>query len=159
TVVTWTQRVLRDYVLPELSPTVVINWLTEPDHSQHGVGVGSPAAREALRHDDREIAGVLAALDAVGAVESTDVLVVSDHGFSSNTSGVDVAGELVAAGLKTSSDSTDVVLASSGQAVGLHVEGHDAGRVAALARFVQSRDWGGVLFTAGRRPGDPHGSV
>src|SRR5215510_14252350 len=37
-VVTWTQRVLREYVLPELSLTVVLNWLTEPDHSQHGVG-------------------------------------------------------------------------------------------------------------------------
>ena len=58
-VVTWTQRVLREYVLPELRPAVVINWLTEPDHSQHGVGVGSPSARAALRHDDREIALVL----------------------------------------------------------------------------------------------------
>ena len=58
-VVTWTQRVLREYVLPELQPAVVINWVTEPDHSQHGVGVGSPSAREALRHADREIAQVL----------------------------------------------------------------------------------------------------
>ena len=33
--VAWTQRVLREYVLPELAPDVVINWLTEPDHSQH----------------------------------------------------------------------------------------------------------------------------
>ncbi len=62
--VNWTQRVLREYVLPELAPDVVINWLTEPDHSQHHVGVGSPAAREALRNGDREIAQVLAGLDA-----------------------------------------------------------------------------------------------
>src|SRR5262245_49590703 len=33
--VIWTQRVLRDYVLPDLKPDVVINWLTEPDHLQH----------------------------------------------------------------------------------------------------------------------------
>jgi arylsulfatase A-like enzyme len=49
--VTWTQRVLREYVLPELRPAVVINWLTEPDHTQHHLGVGSPGARRALRHD------------------------------------------------------------------------------------------------------------
>ena len=40
---------LREYVLPELAPDVVINWLTEPDHSQHTLGVGSPSARASLR--------------------------------------------------------------------------------------------------------------
>jgi predicted AlkP superfamily pyrophosphatase or phosphodiesterase len=143
--VTWTQRVLREYVLPELAPAVVINWLTEPDHSQHHVGVGSPAAREALRHDDREIAQVLDGLHAA----STSVLVLSDHGFTTNTAGVDVAGALVEAKLKAAADSTDVILASSGQAVALHVDGHDPDRIARLARFIQAQDWGGVTFAAG----------
>lgn len=156
-IVTWTQRVLREYVLPEVAPAVIINWLTEPDHSQHVAGVGSPAAREALRHDDREIAQVLATLDGLGRLGSTAIFVVSDHGFTTNTAGVDVTRELIEAGLKAAPDSPDVVLASSGQAVGLHVAGHDAGRIAQLARFVQSRDWGGVVFTAGRGPGDPQG--
>jgi predicted AlkP superfamily pyrophosphatase or phosphodiesterase len=143
--VTWTQRVLREYVLPELAPAVVINWLTEPDHSQHHAGVGSPAAREALRNDDREIAQVLVGLHAA----STSVVVVSDHGFTTNTAGVDVAGALVLAKLKAAADSTDVILASSGQAVALHVDGHDAERIARIARFIQSQDWGGVIFAAG----------
>jgi hypothetical protein len=60
---------------------------------------------------------------------------------------VDVAGALVAAGLKAARDSTDVILASSGQAVALHVEGRDPERVARLARFVSAQDWGGVVFT------------
>jgi arylsulfatase A-like enzyme len=157
--VAWTERALRESVLPDARPDVVINWLTEPDHTQHDVGVGSPSAREALRHDDGEIARVLATLGELGLLESTDVLVVSDHGFTTNTTGVDVTGELVAAGLKTAADSSDVVLASSGQAVGLHVEGHDATRIASIARFVQSREWGGVVFTAGRGPGDHRGVV
>src|SRR5213593_1982309 len=91
-VVAWTQRVLREYVIPELVPDVVINWLTEPDHSQHHLGVGSPSSREALANDDREIARVLATLDDLGLTPSTDVLVVSDHGFTSNTGGVDRLG-------------------------------------------------------------------
>jgi predicted AlkP superfamily pyrophosphatase or phosphodiesterase len=143
----WTQRALREIVLPELTPAVVINWLTEPDHSQHVVGVGSPQAREALRNGDREIVLVLDTLERLGLAASTSVLVVSDHGFTTNTAGVDVAGALVEAGLKAAPESTDVVLASSGQAVALHVEGHDRERVARLARFVQAQDWGGVLFT------------
>jgi len=157
--VAWTERVLREYVLAELRPEVVINWITEPDHTQHDVGVGSPSAREALRNDDSEIAGVLETLDELGLIASTDVFVVSDHGFTTNTAGVDVAGELVAAGLKAAADSTDVVLASSGQAIGLHVEGHQGERIGSIARFVQSRDWGGVLFSAGRGPGDQRGVV
>jgi hypothetical protein len=84
---------------------------------------------------------------------------VSDHGFTTNVSGVDVAGELIAAGLKASADSADVVLASSGQAVAVHVEGHDRERIAAIARFVQSREWGGVLFAPTRAPEDPYGGV
>jgi arylsulfatase A-like enzyme len=147
--VSWTQRVLREYVLPDLAPDVVINWLTEPDHSQHHVGVGSPDAREALRNGDREIAQVLAGVDAA----STSVLVVSDHGFTANTAGVDVAGALVEAKLKAASDSPDVILASSGQAVALHVQHHDPDRVAGLARFIQGQDWGGVLFSAARVDG------
>src|SRR2546422_2804530 len=157
--VAWTQRVLREYVIPELQPAVVINWLTEPDHSQHHLGVGAPSTREALRNDDREIERVLTTLGDLGLIESTDAFVVSDHGFTTNTAGVDVAGALIDAGLKAAPDSGDVALASSGQAVALHVEGRDAARIARIARFVQSRDWGGVLFAAGRSSGDAHGVV
>jgi arylsulfatase A-like enzyme len=157
--VAWTQQVLREYVLPELAPTVVINWLTEPDHSQHHSGVGSPSAREALAHDDGEIARVLATLDDLGLTASTDVFVASDHGFSTNTAGVDVARALIDASLKASPDSGDVVLASSGQAVALHVENRDEERIGRIARFVQSQEWGGVVFVAGRAPADPCGAV
>ena len=157
--VTWTQRVLREHVLPELAPALVINWITEPDHSQHVHGVGSPAARAALRHADGEIAQDLSALEGLGLLAATAVFVASDHGFTSNARGIDVAGELVAASLKDSPTSTDVVLASSGQAVALHVAGHDGGRISRIARLAMSRDWGGVLFTAARGPGDPQGAV
>lgn len=157
--VAWAQRVLREYVLPELRPDVVLNWLTEPDHTQHHAGVGSPAARSALRSDDREIAEVLTALDGLGLTASTSVLVTSDHGFTTNTAGIDVGRALVEAGLKAAPDSTDVILAGSGQAVALHVEGGDGERLARLARFVRSQEWGGVVFTGGRAPGDPRGTV
>ena len=92
--VTWTQRVLREYVLPEIAPAVVINWLTEPDHTQHMPGRGVAGGAGGARHADRELAQVLDALDGLGLAASTDVFVVSDHGFTSNTGGVDVAREL-----------------------------------------------------------------
>src|SRR6185436_11567020 len=105
------------------------------------------------RHADGEVAALLR-LD--GAI---NLIIASDHGFTVNSAGVDVVGELIAAGLKASRDSDDVVLASSGQAVGLHVRGRDPERIARIVRFVQSREWGGVMFTAGRASGDVHGAV
>src|SRR5882757_6162274 len=57
--VSWTEKVLRDYVLPELKPDVIVNWLTEPDHIQHALGAGSVEARAAIRNNDSEIGLVL----------------------------------------------------------------------------------------------------
>ena len=157
--VAWMGRVLRDHVLPALEPDVVFAWLTEPDHSQHAIGVGTPTAREAIRHADREVAALLEALVRLRRANSVNLIIASDHGFTCNTGGIDVVGELVAAGLKAARDSDDVVLASSGQAVGLHVREHDPGRIRRIVRFAQSREWGGVLFTAGHARGDAQGAV
>ena len=158
--VDWTQTVLREYVLLELEPDVVIDWLTEPDHMQHAQSVGSPAARASIRNDDRHIDLVLRTLAARG--RESHVFVVSDHGFGLNTYAVNVTRELIDAGLKTAPDSDDVVVASSGQAIGLYVKEPAAERVEKIVAFLQSCAWIGVIFTAPRRAEtmlDPRGSV
>ena len=160
--VNWAEEVLREYVLPELTPTVVLNWLTEPDGTQHALGAGSPEAVEAIRNDDRNIGLILDQLAALGLAEFTDIFVVSDHGFGLHTFAVNVAQTLIGAGLKAGPDSDDVVLASSGQAVLLHVKNHDEQRIRAVAEFLQAQEWAGVLFTEPRHPDrehDPHGWV
>src|SRR3984957_10411359 len=127
--VSWTQGVLRDYVLPDLKPDVVVNWLTEPDHLQHAIGAGSPQARSAIRNDDREVGLLLERLRALGLAEKTNIFVVTDHGFGYGAFGVDVTGELIKAGLKAGPDSDDVVVASSGQTILLHVRDRNAERI------------------------------
>jgi arylsulfatase A-like enzyme len=148
--VTWTQTVLRDYVLPDLKPDVVINWLTEPDHIAHTTGPGSPQSRASIRNDDAEIGLLLKRLDELGRRDTTNIIVVSDHGFSRSSFGVNVTGELIKAGLKAGPDSDDVVLASSGQTQLIHVKDRDRARIHAVTEFLQAQDWTGVLFTAGR---------
>ena len=144
-IVDWTATVLREYVLPELRPDVVIAWLTEPDHIQHALGAGSPEARAAIANDDRHVGSIVRSIEA-------NVLVVSDHGFGVNVGTVDVARELIDGGLKLSADSEDVIVASSGQAIGLYVK--DRATVPKIAAFLQSRSWIGVVFTRdGRAPG------
>jgi arylsulfatase A-like enzyme len=149
--VTWTQTVLRDYVLPQLKPDVVINWLTEPDHMLHVNGAGSPQARTSIRNDDTEIGLLLKQLEALGVAATTNIIVVSDHGFGHSAFGVNVAAELIKAGLKADPDSDDVVLASSGQTQLIHVKDRDRARIHRIADFLKSQEWSGVLFTTGAR--------
>ena len=157
--VDWALDVLREHVIPDMKPAVVYTWLTEPDHIQHGVGVGSPPARASIRNDDRHIGGVLAKLDELGIRDKTNVIVVSDHGFGQTGYVVNVTEALTVAGF-VKPDTDDVVIASSGQAIALHVKGRDAKRIAEIVQYLQGQAWCGVVFTAGKRGGPEHeGSV
>lgn len=148
----WTDTVLREYVLPELRPDVVIDWLGPLDSAQHADGVSSPNAVAALREIDASIGRTLALLEAGGS-GPTNIIVTSDHGFARATDAVDVVGALVAAGLKQDRASTDVVVASQSQSVLLYVKDREPSRVAALVRFLQGTRWADVIFTRGGRAG------
>jgi predicted AlkP superfamily pyrophosphatase or phosphodiesterase len=152
--VDWTEEVFREYVLPELHPDVVINWLTEPDHMQHAFGAGSLQSLQMLHNDDRHIGRILDTLQTLGFAAQCDLFVVSDHGFSRVTAAVDVVQELLAAGLKTALDSDDVVLASSDQAVLLHVRDHAPERIQQIVEWLQAQAWTGVIFTHAARAPD-----
>src|SRR5262245_21380104 len=148
TSVNWTQEVLREYVIPQLQPDVILNWIGEPDHMQHAFGVESPEARRSLQNADRQVGLVLKKLEAAGLSDRTNIFVVSDHGFELNVFGVNTAQELIKAGLKANADSDDVVIAASGQAVLLHVKGRDSEQIKKIVKFLQSQNWSGVVFTA-----------
>lgn len=157
--VDWADRVLREYVLPELRPDVAIDWQTEPDGAQHRYGTGSKEARKALANDDHNLGLTLAKLQELGLADKTDLMVVSDHGFSSHNFKVDATLALIKGGLKTAAESDDVVLASNGQSVLVHVKGRDSRRIGSIVHFLQAQDWVDVIFTAGRKPADELGSV
>lgn len=151
----WTDTVLRDYVLTDLRPEVVIDWMGPLDSAQHANGVGSPQAKEALRRIDASLSRTIVKLQSVAP--QLDVIITSDHGFSHHTEGVNVTQALIAAGLKKEPASTDVIVASQGQSLLFYVPGHDAVRIAEIARFLQRQPWVDVVFTRGGK-GD-QGSV
>ncbi|MCY7285886.1 MAG: alkaline phosphatase family protein [Cyanobacteria bacterium CAN_BIN43] len=157
--VDWTQDVLREYVLPELQPDVILNWLTEPDNIQHATGANSPASVNTIRNDDRNVGLVIDKLKQLGLEDKTDLFVVSDHGFGLENFTVNTSKELIDAGLKSDPNSDDVVVASSSQAVLLHVKNRDPERIQQIVKFLQQQDWFGVAFTAADRPGSASESV
>jgi predicted AlkP superfamily pyrophosphatase or phosphodiesterase len=153
----WTDTVLRDYVLPELRPDVVVDWMGPLDAAQHDRGVSSPEAKRALAAIDRSLARTIAAIEALTPARRTDIVITSDHGFAQHTAGVNVVDALIGAGLKASARSTDLVVASQSQSVLFYVPTHDSRAVSELVRFLQRQPWVDVIFT--RAGKDGQGSV
>jgi arylsulfatase A-like enzyme len=154
--VNWATLVLRDYVLPELKPNVVFSWMTEPDHIQHGYGAGAPESVASIRNDDAQLGRVLQTLESRGLRDKTNIIVVSDHGYGQTVFDVNVAQELAAAGFVHSGSPEDLVIASSGQTVALHVQDHDPARIKAIVEYLQRQPWTGLVFTADKPDGELH---
>lgn len=149
--VDYATTVLTDYVLPELQPDVVMAWLTEPDGSQHDRGVGSPEALATIQNDDRNIGLVLDSLEQQDLLDRTNIMIVSDHGFSWHTAAVNLSQDLVETGLKVSLDSTDVVVANTGSLL-VYVEDRDPARIQAIAEYLLSRGDVATVHVANQAP-------
>lgn len=148
----WTERVLREYVLPELRPTVVLDWLTEPDHTQHQAGVGSPTTLAAIRRSDDNIGRTLELLRNDGRLEKTAVIVTSDHGFAAHVEGVAIPELLIKAGVKQSVTSRDVIMTADSQSAQFFVENRDPKKIRALVEFLQQQPWCDVVFVDAEAP-------
>lgn len=69
-----------DFILRH-HPSLTLVHLEDLDAAEHRSGPGSPLAIAALERDDGDIGVLLGALRRAGIENSTDVFVVSDHGF------------------------------------------------------------------------------
>src|SRR5205823_14624234 len=69
-------------------------WLSDPDLAQHEYSPGAEPSIAAIQSSVRDLAAILAALSKKNALDKTDVLVVSDHGFSTIERGIDFPGAL-----------------------------------------------------------------
>jgi predicted AlkP superfamily pyrophosphatase or phosphodiesterase len=69
------------YLLKKYRPNLTLIHLDSLDHDQHEAGPGSPAAMATLEMMDGLIGELLAGVKDAGLEDSTDVFIVSDHGF------------------------------------------------------------------------------
>jgi arylsulfatase A-like enzyme len=72
-------------------PFVMVFWSRDPDGTQHNQGdslgrltpgINGPTSLAAIRNADDDLAGLLAKLHELGMDHDTDVILTSDHGFS-----------------------------------------------------------------------------
>ena len=143
----WAERVLREYVLSELRPRVVIDWLTEPDTTQHRFGVGSPQAIAVLKTMDQQVGLLLARLRETGRGNAVDILVTADHGFADEPDPVDLQAAIQATGR-----ANDIVSANNGASTLLYAKDHDPKLIRALVGELQHTDGVDLIFTTSQRP-------
>jgi predicted AlkP superfamily pyrophosphatase or phosphodiesterase len=149
----WTTRVLTNQLWAEGLPAYSVLWLSDPDYTQHGFGPNALTARQALHNSDEDLGRVLEALDRLGVRNQTDVLVVSDHGFSTISKNYDLAKLLRKAGFDAESKFTAapqagqiVVVGNSGSSC-LYVIGHNKDVSRRLVEFLQNSDFAGAIFS------------
>lgn len=75
-------KIYLNSVLPENKPDLSLVWFRNPDSTEHTYGPGSAAYQNALADQDHLLGQLLDKLDALGMRQTTDLIVVSDHGHS-----------------------------------------------------------------------------
>jgi arylsulfatase A-like enzyme len=149
----WTTKALTDFLWKDAIPVFSLLWLSEPDDTEHKTAPGAPSALAAIKSSDENLARVLAALDKRNARSTTDLFVVSDHGFSTIAREIELPKILKAAGFDAVTEFTDppkqgqIMLAGNGGTVLFYVIGHDAEITRGLVEFLQQTDFAGVIFS------------
>ena len=152
----WTTSALTDSLWKDEVPEFSLLWLNEPGDAQQSTCPGSKAALAAIKSADDNLARVLHVLEEKGVRGSTDIMVMSDHGFSTILSTVDTADSLVQAGFyavrkfEGPPANGDVLVVSSCGSSLIYVANHDEKTIRQLVRFFQAWNYTGVIFT--RRP-------
>jgi arylsulfatase A-like enzyme len=126
---------------------LVIDWMTEPDTSQHRYGVGSPQALAALKAVDDELGKLIATLRDHDELASTDILITADHGFGDISGTVDLRPIFREAGLAAD----EVTALNDGPTSSFYVHPHRAEefqtKLRALASTLAKRQDVQLLFT------------
>ena len=140
--------VFTEYVLKERQPAVALLWFSEPDTSQHAHGVGSPQAVEAIREADRQFGRVLGWLDRAGKTPGTNVMVVSDHGYSTISDVIDVESKLRDAGFPAAGQPGGVAVASNGGSALFYSTDEVPDTSARLSEWLMAQPWCGPLLAS-----------
>lgn len=139
--------ILLDYVIPKYDPSVVTLWFSEPDNSQQKTRISSNQALKGIEQADAEIGRIVKYLRDRGLEDSTDLLVASDHGHSTVSQTVSVSDQLVLAGLKEKSNSTDLMVSATGGCALFYVKNHEKAKIQAVVEYLMAQEWCGSLFS------------
>lgn len=141
-------KIMTEYILTERKPAVALIWFNEPDHAHHAHGVGSDVGSKAIREADEQFGRLLAWLNETGRVAETDLIVLSDHGYSTIKGVIDVEGLVRAAGFPPGGEPGGVIVAPNGGSVLFYVQDSDLATTDRLAGWLMARPWCGAILAS-----------
>ena len=147
------ERIMTEYILPERAPAVSLIWFSEPDKTQHAAGVGTTESDEAVQGADKQFGTLMDWLEQSGRAGDTDVMVVSDHGYSTISTVVNVEAQAREAGFPPGGEPGGVAVAHNGGSVLFYTgEGdYDTGR--RLIVWLMEQEWCGSVTVSSHLSG------
>lgn len=142
--------------LGDVHPDVTFLWLNDPDGTAHSKGIGSELTMKSLALVDAGIGRIEDTLRQRGLLDRTNIIVTSDHGFSTHNGHLRLAA-LVDPFAKPMADGSKDIVVSEG-AIYLR-SGNDPERVAAIVAALQKRPEVGAIFTRPAASGGKEGVV
>ena len=142
--------------LDEIRPDITFVWLNDPDGTAHASGIAAEPTVKSLALVDAGIGHIEDALAAKGLLDRTNILVTSDHGFSTHAGGFRLPALVEPFAKPMPDGSMDIVVAEG--AIYLRSR-PDPERVAAIVSALQKRPEVGAIFTRPRPGGGFEGMV
>lgn len=148
----WTTKALTKGLWKKGVPKYTLLWLSDPDKTQHEHGVGSTQALAAIEQSDKHLGDVMKALEEKKVLDKTDIMVVSDHGFSTITQGPNITEILkkqkfIAAKKMENPEPGDVMVIGLGGSAMFYVVDDVEPVIRRLVDFLQQSDFTGVIFS------------
>jgi hypothetical protein len=145
-----TQRFCSE-VLEDRRPAAAFLWLADPDHTLHGVPLGSPAHHDALAAAGRCVAEVFRTVDRLrDAGEEILLLVGSDHGQETIGDSVDLDAWLAGQGLGKLLETGDVAVAGQGTAAVLYATERGRAPLLGVLDEMSRAEWAGEVIAGDR---------
>ena len=152
----WVADALIRFGLASNGPDVSAIWFSDPDGTAHEDGIGAETSMASIKSVDHEFGRILDSLKSKHLDQSYNIIVSADHGFISHAGGGgNVAGLLIAKGLKKDKLSDDVVMADGA----IYVKNHDKETIKKIVAVLQEQESVGPVFTKGVKKGDLKGWV
>ena len=143
-------NIFLEYVLGDISPEIALIWSSEPDKSQHMYGVGAEESNQALRESDEQFGRLVQFIKSHSMEDETNLMIVSDHGYSTIIDSVDLENQLDGAGFILGSGTGEVLVAPNGGSALLYVGNSDSGVSERLVEWITSQSWCGTVLTSDR---------
>ncbi len=150
-------KIFTSHILDELNPEVSMFWCNNPDSVQHYSPVGGESSNNALSIVDSQIGQLHKYIETKGR-NDLNIVIVSDHGYSTIKGVVDVEDFVKSKIVDSIKCDEEILVAPNGGSVLFYVNPFNRNTLEILIDHLTSQPWCGNIF-ASHKDGDVEGTI